>query len=408
MPGVAQGGPQATGAWMSEFGGWYFDLARQWDGNFTHQGPPEPNNDSTGNWDSTGAYLLAYAMPLKKIWLTGKRGSKFPPFSASEAKQIVQDGIGWSQGDKFSFYDKLGEAELMSRLSSWSPVVRERAAIAISRRKLAVVPALIKLLDAPALETRLGACQALEQFKEKAAPAIPALRKTLQAEDLWLRVKAADALAAIGEPAAAVIPELLAMITRSPAKDDPRGMEQRFVCFALFGGKGGILDKSLAGVDREQLRKAVVAGLNNEDGRARGVVGGIFEKLSFQELQPILPAIHEAIVKPAPSGEMFADQVRLAGLDLLARNHIREGLPLCLSLMELDRWGKQNRVKRCLESLARYGGAAKPLLPQLRQLEKDLQAHREVKSFESHIESVKTVIKEIESATGTVELRSLN
>ena len=42
MPGVAQAGPQATGAWMSEFGAWYFDLARQWDGNFTHQGPPEP------------------------------------------------------------------------------------------------------------------------------------------------------------------------------------------------------------------------------------------------------------------------------------------------------------------------------------------------------------------------------
>jgi hypothetical protein len=41
MPGVAQSGPHATGAWMKEFGAWYFDLARAWDGSFPHQGPPQ-------------------------------------------------------------------------------------------------------------------------------------------------------------------------------------------------------------------------------------------------------------------------------------------------------------------------------------------------------------------------------
>jgi len=408
MPGVAQGGPQATGAWMNEFGAWYFDLARQWDGNFTHQGPPEPNNDSTGNWDSTGAYLLAYAMPLKKLWLTGKRGSKFPPFSAGEAKQIVLDGRGWANNDRNSFYDKLSDNELIARLSSWSPVVRERAAMALARRKQDFVPALVKLLEAPSLETRLGACQALEQLKSKAAPAVLALRKTLHADDLWLRIKAAEALAAIGQPAMPVVPELLEMIARKPAKDDPRGMEQRFLCFALFEKRGGLLGRSLAGVDRDKLRKAVVAGLQNEDGRARGVLGNIYENLSFEEIRPLLPSIYEAIVKPAPSGEMFADGVRMAGLDLLAKNHIKEGLPLCVSLMEIERWGKQNRITRCLESLARYGGTAKPLLPQLRQMEKDLRAHREAKSLQSQIESLKTIINKIENVPGTGELRSLN
>jgi hypothetical protein len=408
MPGVAQGGPQATGAWMSEFGAWYFDLARQWDGNFTHQGQPQPQDDSTRNWDSTGAYLLAYAMPLKKIWLTGKRGSKFPPFSASEARQIVLDGSGWANNDRNSFYDKLSDDELLNRLSSWSPVVRERAGMALARRKQDFVPALVKLLDAPVLETRLGACQALEQFKSKAASAVPALRKTLRADDLWLRVKASDALAAIGKPAMLAVPELLEMIARSPAKDDPRAMEQRFLCFALFEKRGGLLGRSLEGVDRDQLRKAVVAGLQNEDGRARSAIGNIYESLSFQEIKPLLPAIYEAIVKPAPSGEMFADGVRLAGLDLLARNHIKEGLPLCLSLMEINRHAKKNRIPRCLESLARYGGAAKPLLPELRQMEKDLRAHSEAKMLKPQIDSLNAIIKNIENATGTVELRSLN
>ena len=72
-------GPQATGAWMNEFGAWYFDLARQWDGNFAHQGPPQTSNDTyAGTGIRTGAYLLAYAMPLKQIWLTGKSRPPHP------------------------------------------------------------------------------------------------------------------------------------------------------------------------------------------------------------------------------------------------------------------------------------------------------------------------------------------
>ena len=97
MPGVAQSGPHATGAWMKEFGAWYFDLARRWDGTFLHQGPPEPDNDSYGGWDCTGGYLLAYAMPLKKIYLTGKRPGVAPQLDAAAAQALILDGRGWRQ-----------------------------------------------------------------------------------------------------------------------------------------------------------------------------------------------------------------------------------------------------------------------------------------------------------------------
>ena len=38
MPGVSRCGPHATGAWMEEFGAWYFDLARTWDWKFPAPG----------------------------------------------------------------------------------------------------------------------------------------------------------------------------------------------------------------------------------------------------------------------------------------------------------------------------------------------------------------------------------
>jgi hypothetical protein len=89
MPGVARSGPQATGAWMKEFGSWYYDLARKWDGSFAHQGPPDLSHDSYHGWDCSGAFLLAYAMPLQKIALK----STFRGTLASRTKYIL---ISWA------------------------------------------------------------------------------------------------------------------------------------------------------------------------------------------------------------------------------------------------------------------------------------------------------------------------
>ncbi|MGI9243044.1 MAG: DUF6288 domain-containing protein, partial [Verrucomicrobiales bacterium] len=405
LPGVAQSGPHATGAWMQEFGHWYFDQARQPDGSFVHQGPPEARNDKYAGWDCTGAYLLAYALPLKNIYLTGKRPSNIPQLDSVAVAGLIADGRGWSNKDRNSAYDQLTEDELLTRLGSWSPVVRERAAMALGRRKSSAVPALVKMLSSPQLELRYGACQALVHLKSGTAPAVPALRKCLQQEDLWLRVKAAEALAQIGEPAMDALPDLLERLAAGPSASDPRGMEQRYLSFAVFGK---MLKRSIDGVDRDLLRQAVAAGLQNQDGRARGSVGDVYQKLSYEEIEPLLPAIYEAIVTPAPSGIMFASGVRLAGIDLLAKHRIREGMPLCIDVMEIEKWGKARRIPRCLDALEKYGSAAKPMLPRLRQLEKDLLSHREARNLKTSIEQLQKLIADIENGTESIELRSLD
>jgi hypothetical protein len=404
MPGVSLSGPQATGAWMQEFGQWYFDLARRWDGTFVHLGPPEAKNDSYAGWDATGAYLLAYAMPLKKIYLTGKRASIAKPLDATSAASLIADGRGWSNKDRTSHYDAMGEKDLLDRLGSWSPTVRERAAQALSRRKPFPLESVIAMLGSPQLEARYGACEALALFKESAAPAVPKLMQAFHDKDLWMRVCAAKALAAIGQPAMNAVPALLERMAVGATKEDPRAMEQRYLCSALFGT---MLKRSLDGVDRDLLRKAVVAGLQNQDGRARGEIGGVYQQLSYEDIKPLLPAIREAIVTQAPSGEMFASGIRLSGVELLAKHRIREGMTLCLQVMEIDKWGKKDRIGRCLKIMAMYGGAAKPMLPQLRQLEKDFLAHPEAKSLVAFQPTLQKLIKDIETATDKMELRSL-
>lgn len=407
MPGVAVSGPHASGAWMKEFG-WYYDLARRWDGSYLHQGPPAAKPDKYRNWDCTGAYLLAYAQPLRKIYLTGKKQGVIPQLSASDAAGLIADGRGWSTKDKHTVYRDRSDEALLAGLKSWSPVVRERSATVIGKRGDIPVTTLITLLKEGDLYTRLGACQALAQLKGKAAPALPLLRKTLKDEDLWLRVKAAEALAAIGKQAMPAVPELLTMLTAQDVQRDPRGMQQRYLLFVLFDQRTGLLRGSLEGVDRKALFAAVKAGLANEDGRARGALASVFKNLDYEEIEPLLPAIHAAVVEQAPSGIMFASGIQLSGLEVLAKHHIKEGMPLCFDVMAIDKWGKKSRIDRCLKTLQLYGRAARPMLPRLRELEKKLATPQVSKPIQQSIDLIHKTIKVIETSRQNPRLRSIN
>lgn len=410
LPAIALAGPQATGAWMEEFGAWYHDLARRWDGSFTHQGPPEPEHDSYHSWDASGAYLLAYALPRKKIVLTGSRTRIGPSLSHDEAQSLIVDGRGWDNKDRTSFYDQLAESELIERLGSWSPIVQERAAAALARRSQRPLTEIIALLDSENLNARVGACLALEALNAQAEPAVPQLRQALKHRDLWLRIRAAYALAAIGKPAQQALPEMLELIARGPTPEDPRGMEQRFVCFAIFG-KMLSSSKSLQGVDQDELREAIASGLQNQDGRARSEVSSIYRYLSYEELQPLLPAVLEAIEKPSPSGEMFADGVRLNGLKILATHHIEEGIDACADYVRSQNpWASEHRTPEILEILTMYGAHAQRVVPHLKEIAKtfdqgEVDFPRQLSKQKA--KAVREAIKSIEASTDKPKLRRI-
>ena len=403
LHGVSLSGPEATGAWMNEFGAWYYDLSREWDGDFVHQGPPSMRHDKYKDWDSTGLYLLHYAMPLKRIYLTGKKKSVVDTMSKEEANEVLSVGKGWTNKNRKWVYNHLGKEEIFKRLKNWSPIVRERALVALKKNKFGseVTRELIGLLGSDDYYTRLGACQALGKLKSERA--VRSLRKVLKDEDMWMRITAADALASIGKPAMSVLPDLLERLAKGPTKEDPRGMEQRYLNFAIFDK---MLKKSIDGVDRKLLNKAVIAGLENEDGRSRGSVANVYKQLTFDEIKPLLPAIYEATSERAPSGIMFLSNVRMAGLEILAKHQIKEGIPLCFKVMAMDKWGKGNRITRCLNAIGQYGGAAKSLLPELRDLEKQISQMNSPKS-KNQLDLVRKVISKVESGVSR-KMRSMN
>tara|TARA_R110002049_G_scaffold182485_2_gene350307 strand:+ start:37334 stop:39694 length:2361 start_codon:yes stop_codon:yes gene_type:complete len=412
MPAVSRCGPLATAAYWREQS-WYYDLARGWDGSYRYQGSPvgEEEHGKYVDFDSTGSYLLAHALTLKSLYLTGKKRSSVPMLEPAEVEDVISAGRGFFQtkkDDRFGYKDR-SEAELLAGLSSWSPSVRKRSAQELGTRDGDFGSALVRLLDSNDRYARYGSAETLGQLgsKQGVAASVTSLTKALQQDDLYLRILAAEALANIGEPAMSAVPVMLERLANVEPENDPRGMEQRYLCFSLFDRRSGLISKSLDGVDRELLLKAVRVGLQNEDGRARSSLGTVYQNLTYEEIKPLLPAIYQATVEAAPSGIMFASGIRLSGVELLAKHRISEGMPLCIKIMEIDKWGKKNRIARCLKTLESYGGAAKAVLPELRQLEQHLRAHQESQMLAPVIEQVHTMILELESSKDTVQLRSI-
>lgn len=373
MPGVSRCGPNASGTYWREQA-WYYDLARGWDGSFPYQGSPvgEEEHKKYTNWDNTGTYLLAYALPLKKIRITGKGPSVVPPLSPREASEVIAAGRGFFETKENApfLYSKRSEKELLDGLSSWSPAVRKRSAQELGRRDGNFLPAVMKLLLSSETNTRYGATEALGCLGPKADAAAPQLRALLKDPDPWMRALAVTSLSALGpDKRGEALPDLLVMMA-TPSPGDPRGMAQRAAAEALFSRRGGIMSGSLDGVDRELLYPAIKSVLQNQDGRARGELAPIYGKLTDRDIAMLLPDVVQAVQKMAPSGEMFADGIRLAGLDLLSRLGIREGMPLCIEVIEHGRWGLGRRMPKCLEYLTRYGSHAKEVLPQLKELRK--------------------------------------
>jgi HEAT repeat protein len=416
MPGVSRCGPLATAAYLKEQD-WYYDLARGWDGRMLYQPTPgDWGGDSYDGWDCTGAYMLVYALPLKRIVLTGRKPSVVPALSRDEVAETIAAGRDFTYWTEKTCYDPKKSDELFVALSSWSPAVRKRAAQALGRREGDFVPRLLELLGGTKPDARYGACEALGCLGPKADAAAPQVRKLLTDPDPWLRFLAAEALVRMGpEIRKAVIPDLLrAASLKNPA--DRRDRVQGALAEALFTPGPGkrepksILSSSLDGVDRPLLYAAMRDLLKNEDGRIRGLVAPVYRMLSPEDAAALMPDIVTAIRKPAPSGEMFAYGIRFAGLDLLARLRIREGMAMCVDLMNEFRWGRD--LDRCVEPLFKYGGAARELLPRLREtrqaiVDKDKDWEKKDNEQRKGIYALDKLIPKIEGDAQPPSLRSM-
>ena len=406
MPGVALSGPEATGAWMEKFG-WYYDLARRHDGTFINQGQAIPAKDKHHNWDATGPFLLAYAQAYRHTYFTGRKKNIVGDLTREQADKIIADGQPLSE--PLREQKKLSDKQVLEKLGSWSPIIREKMASELKNRNGNFVPTLTKMLKSDSLDARRGACTALARQGKKAGSAVKLLRRALSDEDMWVRVLAAKAIASTGQPGRVAIPQLLKMLTQNDRKQDPRQMEQRYLTQIVFDSKSGLLKKSLKDVNPKALYAAVEAGLQNEDGNSRQSIASVYKNLSYEELKPLLPAIEKATKVAAPSGVMFSHKIRVSGVELFAKHRIKEGMQLCIDVIAIDQWNSGARISQCLKALGKYGGNAKPILPQLKPIRERLAkgANKGNAKAKSQLKLLDETVAKIRNDKNPPKLRSL-
>jgi len=399
-------GPRAASAFMKKQL-WYFDLARRWDGSFSYSEEPGDDYDSPySHWDNTGLYALNYALPLRKLHITGKGIRREAELSDEEIADVIEAGRGRGSWNKLGYYHAKTTDELLKCLGSWSPAVRHRASKVLATRKDDVTPRLVAMLEGDDMHERVGACQAITMLKDRAGDAVDPLIRIMknEEEDLWLRINAGFALAGVGKDARRAIPDMLRMAA-DVDEDDPRQYKQRYLAFALFeAGSSGLLAKSMEGVDLDLLYPAVSAMLRNEDGRARAAVAAVYGQLTLEQLSPVLRDILRATEEPSPSGIMFSSGIRLSGVRLLAENKLKEGAELILPVIELKKWGLASRVKSLAKVLKCFEGhELRGALPKLKRLAAGLSASR----FPKEHELIVKKIKEAEEAATATDLKSV-
>jgi hypothetical protein len=240
------GGPEAAAAFFRE-SSWHLDLVRRSDGSFTYDGGEQygagQTDDNTYFGKSSycglspaATYVLTYALPLRKLVITGRDADSSVWLDKTEAAAAVAAG-------RFDLDRRaLPPAELVAAFGNWSPIVRGWAAEELAKRPeaKAMVADLIKLADTGNPHQIQGACEALGIINTPEA--MPVLVKQLAHPDRWVRYKAAAAIRAMGGTAKPAIESILKALvaTAEPSWpirwEDPVQIAHGQLAAAVFSG----------------------------------------------------------------------------------------------------------------------------------------------------------------------------
>ncbi len=420
--GANVGGPAAAAAFVRE-ASWHLDLVRRCDGSFTYDGGEQYGAGKTDDdtyygksgyygMSPTATYVLTYAMPLKKLCITGKEAKPASWLSAADVAGAIASG-------RFdTVRAKMSAKELVAAFGDWSPIVRGWAAEELVSRPeaKAMVPQLIALADGKDVHLIQAACEALGEIKS--VDALPVLVRQLSHADRWVRFKAAQAIRKMSGAAKPAIPEILKALVQTAEPllpvnwADPVQLTHGQLAAALFDGP---LADAVQAADPKLLYPAIQVISRNPDGMARGKLGSFFDRrLKLEDVVALAPDILAAVKTPSPADTMFSNDIRMGGFKALTKYHFKEGIEAGVEFAKTQGGhGSQKRTGEIMKEIVSYGSAARGAVPELRELIVSLNAQCERGEFPKgelnnrRIGDVEEAIKSIEAATTQPELRSI-
>lgn len=347
MPAVSLAGPEASGAWMREFG-WYFDLARDDQLKFPYQGYPlQRGNSPHHQWDTPGLFLLSFAAPLKKLRMTGRGMTNLPTFTKAQ----IEDRISAN----FVQYQKASVEELARYAGSWSPVVRKRALGELRKRSASTKIALNFNATQPL--DRIAAINLSKDFK--------GISGMLTDSVLSVRVAALSRLIELDKMKGVevIFYHLADHPEETPAFTQMLG-EKAFNLKTSTRVAGQLLSYPK---DRKKAITAITRLIQDEDALIASRVAMGLISLPDHESKPLLPALSKIAMRKSVGNIMFSGKLQLSATEVMSVHHLSEGLDAAVFLLADDSWGRSSRLKEAARLLLKYQGHARSVLPQLRK-----------------------------------------
>jgi|GEM_PF-337990 len=401
--GAHVGGTNAVAEYLKKVR-WHRDLTRRCDGSFVYDGGEQFGCSSANDYwayttyhdNPTAYYVLHAAIPLHKLYITGKNANPTNQLSA----QVVSNALWASE-----FTANCGgytTNQLVSALGEWDPIVRFNAATELSVRSSgpALIPMLIVMAENPTnANQREAACTALGCLK--ATNAVPALVRRLSDTDIWVRAKAAKALGALGTSAVTSLPAMLGAFVTNVAPtypfeagfnwDDPLQIGNGYLAETLFDKLGNYTISA----DKSLLYPAVQAGVKQPAGMWRGKLDDFVQnRLTLADVEVLILDLLEDARTEGPCDRMFTVTPPAAAMNALAKYNIQEGLQVCFE--NVAYWGDVLGAT-AINRLAGYGEAARWTLP-------DLYADYYSWTHDNNYPYLATTIATLEAATSSPAL----
>ena len=354
--GANVAGPEVTRQFFKE-SRWLKTLYRSWNGSFTHDG----GESKEGN--STGSQLLAYCLPRRSLYITGK--------GADESLWLKgQDATDTVQMSKIKFDSKKPD-ELLGYLGSPFPQLALPAIDALRTKGGDVSPKLAQMMETG---TKTQKRNAIRYFgagcpQEMALPQLDKLGAILRdgKEDAETRATAASALAGLGEPAYPYYQDLLRMVVaEEPA--DPLGLTDESLADSLsalcenpFSG-GLVTDKDLFYAAASKLMDH-----KRQNTRAEGM--RMVAAMPLEDFRRVADKMQYVIKDQDLTYHSYHNPTNAigTGIAILAGFNIKEGLDYTLGIGDTESGKGSFKMRAMMDSLARYGANARPYVEQLKQ-----------------------------------------
>ncbi len=418
--GANMGGSLAVAEYLKQIR-WHLDLQRRTDGSFVYDSQEGSGGGTTADGTYLGAcgyydmnptacYILTYALPLQRLYITGKNAIPANTLDATKVTNAISSATFKQDCPGFT------TTQLIASLSEFDPVVRNYGAIELGKRSLSApeLTTLRNMVTGTDANGRMGACQTLGLLND--ATALPIINQRIDKNiepNSWVRAKAASAIRSYTPAAASAYRDSMLTVYTANATDpevivwdDPIQIANNYLSFALFGDAvygGNNIASYTINAPKNLLYPAVKAGLKQPDSNSRsGAAQFCYNYLTLPDVQALTLDIIEVITTKSQADTMWSYNPQLSGINLLMKYNCAEGLPMALSMLDVKPgwgWSSTNYLPPSMDVLVTYGDSARWTLPVLNDDISTLEASLHPSDFAAIQPKLLTTIAAIEAAT---------